>query len=477
MESKMAPARPNLLVLFSDTHTATASGCYGSSEVRTPHLDRLASEGVLFERAYSQNPLCVPSRQSLLTGLRSFETGVLHNDQPMPPLYTLAHHLSAVGYETAALGKMHFVPDTTASGGQERHFGFSQRLDYEEFWRYLRDERRYPAVPDVSDDPWQIVHLERWQHVLQAYGVTLPGEGAPSHRHILPAGAMGTLPHEDHQEALVLRTWSQFLAREHANPFLAFVSFQSPHPPFVPPAEFVAQYAGPITLPPAPTSEDLAHPVWSRAIRLADDDAREAYLRHYYAFVSYTDWCVGEALRLLEQAGHAEDTVVVYVSDHGDMGYEHGLTGKCVFYEPSVRVPLLMRCPGQIAPGWRHDGLVELVDLFPTLCEAACVDTPAGLAGRSLWPEVRAKQSIGKDAVFSESYPMERNRALFGPRPHRMVLTDRWKLVEYGDIAVDLFDVVHDRENTANLAGDPRFASVKAELLAELHRVLGAMPR
>ncbi|MGI6377366.1 MAG: sulfatase [Anaerolineae bacterium] len=129
------------------------------------------------------------------------------------------------------------------------------------------------------------------------------------------------------------------------------------------------------------------------------------------------------ALRLLEQAGHAEDTVVVYVSDHGDMGYEHGLTGKCVFYEPSVRVPLLMRCPGQIAPGWRHDGLVELVDLFPTLCEAACVDTPAGLAGRSLWPEVRAKQSIGKDAVFSESYPMERNRALFGPRPHRMVLT------------------------------------------------------
>jgi choline-sulfatase len=125
--------------------------------VRTPNLDRLAAEGVVFDRAYSQNPLCVPSRQSLITGLRSCETGVLHNDQPMPPLYTMGHHLGAAGYDTAALGKMHFVPDTQPSCGRERHYGFDRRVDYEEFWNYLRRERGYPPVPDLSDDPWHVI--------------------------------------------------------------------------------------------------------------------------------------------------------------------------------------------------------------------------------------------------------------------------------------------------------------------------------
>jgi len=151
----MSSNRPNILVIMSDTHATWATGCYGSEIALTPNIDRLAAEGICFDRAYSHNPICVPCRQSLVTGQYSFQCGVLQNDTPMPELYTMAHHLGKAGYDTAALGKMHFIPDTESSLGQERHHGFTDRIDYEEFWHYLRNERGCPPVEGHPDDPWQ----------------------------------------------------------------------------------------------------------------------------------------------------------------------------------------------------------------------------------------------------------------------------------------------------------------------------------
>ncbi|MEW6359500.1 MAG: sulfatase-like hydrolase/transferase [Planctomycetota bacterium] len=467
--SQSEPTRPNILVLFSDTHSADATGCYGSPVAQTPHMDRLAGEGVLFERAYCQNPLCVPSRQSLITGRYSFQTGIIHNDQPMPAMYTLGHHFKQVGYDTAALGKMHFIPDTEASLGKERHFGFDDRVDYEEFYWYLRNERAAPPLPDEPDDPWRIIHLEHKQHVLQAPLVKRNQTSDPSKDAFRPA----TLPHEDHQEALVLRRWAEFLKRPREKPFLAFVSFQSPHPPFIPPEEILAQHDGPIPLPPLPGEEFLKHPIWRNHSHIAPDPAREKHLRYYHAFVSYTDWCVGEALRLLDEAGRRDDTLVIYVSDHGDMQFVHGMGGKCVFFEPSVHVPLIMRWPGRIAAAWRYRGLVELVDLFPTFCECAGITPPSDLPGRSLWRDLQTKSDRGKEIVFSESYPMERSRNWMGDKPHRMVLTNQWKLVQYGDTCVDLFDVTTDPENKFNRSDDPALAQVKRDLLRAIQNRLG----
>ncbi|NOZ22191.1 MAG: sulfatase-like hydrolase/transferase, partial [Planctomycetes bacterium] len=255
--SQEETTRPNILVLFSDTHSADATGCYGSEIAQTPHMDRLAAEGVLFERAYCQNPLCVPSRQSLITGKYSFQTGIIHNDQPMPDMYTMGHHFKQAGYETAALGKMHFIPDTQCSADRERHYGFDDRVDYEEFYWYLRSERGAPPLPDQPDDPWQIIHLEKKQHVLQSPLVKRERTGDLWK----DAFRFGTLPHEDHQEALVLRHWKEFLKRPREKPFFAFVSFQSPHGPFIPPEEVLAQHTGPIPLPDVPGDEILKHPI------------------------------------------------------------------------------------------------------------------------------------------------------------------------------------------------------------------------
>ena len=200
----MGQQRPNILFLISDTHGAWATGCYGSQVARTPSIDRLAAEGIVFNRAYAQNPLCVPSRQSFLTGQYSFQCGVLQNDTPMPRLYTMAHHLRQAGYETAALGKMHFIPDTESSLGKECRHGFAKRIDYEEFWWNLRNERGFPPVEGLADDRWRLVHLEVAQHRLQNAMLKPPDRG--------PEGPWGTLPHDDHQEAMVLRAWQECLA-------------------------------------------------------------------------------------------------------------------------------------------------------------------------------------------------------------------------------------------------------------------------
>ena len=514
--------RPNILVIMSDTHTAAATGCYGSEVARTPNLDRLAAEGVVFERAYCQNPLCVPSRQSLITGLRSYQTGVIHNDMPMPAMRTIAHILKESGYDTAAIGKMHFIPDTECSQGKERHFGFDRRVDYEEFYWYLRRERGVAPLDGQPDDPWRIVHLERQ---LSAMQVPLAAPDGPMRDGRYRAG---TMAFENHQEALVLREWRAFLeerkgesgegktatqvpaqsrtrTRTRTNvgtetgtnekPFLAFVSFRTPHPPLLPPPEFWEPFkAAAIPLPPAPDENATGNPFLGVRGKGAPDEERLRYLRHYHAFASFTDHCVGEALRALDGAGLANDTLVVYASDHGDMLHEHGMTGKMVFYENSVRVPLIIRWPGRVAGGWRYEGLVELLDLFPTLLEAAGAQATDLAAkegrfaegrfaeGRSLLPDLLARHGAGKEFVFSECYPMERNRRRFGDWPHRMVRTRDWKFIQYGPAREDLFGLIGDPGETRNRIGDaacgePVCAGAAETLRKALDECLGPLPQ
>ena len=464
--------RPNILVIVSDTHTAAVTGCYGSPIAHTPNLDRLAAEGVVFTSAYCQNPLCVPSRQSMITGKRSFQTGVIHNDMPMPELRTIGHVLKEQEYDTAAIGKMHFIPDAESSAGKERHYGFDWRLDYEEFYDYLRRERGAPPLSNQPDDPWRIVHLEKWVHRVQTPLVSSQAQESSGN---FP---WGTLAFEDHQEALVLREWRRFLKERRDRPFLAFVSFQGPHSPYLPTPEFLDLCrSAPIPLPPPPEENILSHPILSPRGKSAEKEKQEAYLRHYCAFVRFTDHCVGQALRDLEAAGGARNTLVAYVSDHGDMLYEHGLTGKMVFYENSVRVPLIIRWPGQIEGGWRYEGLVELLDLFSTWREAAGASASEAEEGRSLLPDLLKKRDDGKPAVFSESYPMERNRRRFGDWPHRLVRTREWKLIQYGPEREDLFCLADDPGETRNLISEPRFTAQAAGLRRMLLERLGPLPQ
>jgi len=230
-----------------------------------------------------------------------------------------------------------------------------------------------------------------------------------------------------------------------------------------------------IPLPPPPDENAANHPFLGGPRKTAPDAHRLHYLRHYFAFVRFTDFCAGQALQILDESGYRENTLVLYASDHGDMLYEHGMTGKMVHYENSVRVPLIARWPGRIPAGWRYKGLVELLDLFPTLREAAGIEPEEPEEGRSLLPDLFARRDPGKPAVFAEAYPMQRNRARFGDWPHRMVRERDWKYIQYGPEREDLFCLADDPGETANLAAK---APEEAKRLRDLvNTALGPMPQ
>lgn len=461
--------KPNIVVILADSHAALASGCYGSPNVRTPNLDLLAGKGVLFEEAYCQNPICLPSRASFISGTYSYQNGAIHNEQPYPDdLYTIADHLHAHGYDTAALGKMHFVPDLECALGKDRHHGFDERVDFEEYYWYLRRERGVAPLPDVPDDPYYIRWLERYVAVMMISSAKSMGDET-------------TMEFADHQEAFVLREWRDYLKQGHPRPFLAYVSFQSPHGPFLPTQEYLHLSDGAkIDTPELPSEFILAHPcLGSRArqkINL-DSEARERYLRYYAAFVTFTDYCIGQVMEALEETGYASNTLVVYHSDHGEMAFQHGMIGKSVFYDWSARVPLVMYWPGHIEGGWRYKGLVELADIFPTLCDTAGAPKPAHLVGRSLLDDLLHRAGKGKEAVFGEMYPMLRDQPGFGVWPHRMVCTDEWKYIQYGTDYENLFHRPTDPEEEVNLAQDPAFDETLGALRQMLRQQLGELPR
>jgi arylsulfatase A-like enzyme len=457
--------RPNIVVILTDSHAAFASGCYGSPAIRTPNLDLLASKGVLFEEAYCQNTICLPSRASSISGTYSYENGAIHNEQPYPAdIYTIGDHLHTYGYDTAAFGKMHFVPDQERSLGKDCHRGFDQRVDFEEFYWYLRRERGLPPLPGVPDDPYRIHWLERYVALMT----------------IAKAKEDKTLDFADHQESLVLREWRDYLKQGHEKPFLAYVSFQSPHGPFLPTHEFLRLYDGVAFEPPElPGEFVMNHPYLgqrARQVSKVTREARERYLRYYAAFITFSDYCTGQVMQALEEAGYSENTLVLYHSDHGEMGFQHGLVGKSVFYDYSVRVPMVMYWPGHVEGGWHYQGLVELVDVFPTLCDVASVSKPEHLPGRSLLRDLTHQTGRGKEAAFSEMYPMLRDQPGFGVSPHRMVCTDEWRYIQYGPDRENLFHRATDPQEKTDLAEDGAYADKVKGFRQMLLERMGELP-
>ncbi|MEA2284925.1 MAG: choline-sulfatase [Solirubrobacteraceae bacterium] len=379
-------AAPNVLLIMVDQLAAAWLPAYGQPVVQAPNITALARAGVTFEAAYCGSPLCAPSRSALLTGRLPSATEVYDNAAELrASLPTVAHHLRAEGYATCLAGKMHFV-------GPDQLHGFEERVTTDV----------YPAGLDWTPD-WRVGAGERlpWYHTMES--VLRPGVSVASMQ----------VDYDDEVAFHAVRTLYD-LARGGADPFFLTVSFSSPHDPWEIPARHWDRYdpaAIPLpAVPPIPFDEADPHSRRLRAMygvddaQLTEEQVRRA--RHgYFAAISYVDERIGDVLGALREAGHEDDTIVVFTADHGEMLGERGLWYKMAFFEEAARVPLIVRAPGRLAAGRRIASPVSQLDLAPTLvelCAGAAVDvdaTCAGMDGTSLAPLLREDGERPGDVV------------------------------------------------------------------------------
>jgi choline-sulfatase len=396
----------NVLLLMSDQHRPHALGVDRNPVARTPNLDALARSAARFDSAYCSNPVCVPSRASLLTGLYTHNHGALNNTIPWPfEKKTIAHHLGRAGYMTALIGKMHFVDAQT--------HGFDYHLDFNDWYQYLGPKTKLYAdelsransgsgMPEI-DDLWR------------DFGDPWKGARTPDDRQgFVAVGGASKIPEQDHFESFVARESVRFLkTHSRRQPFFLISSFLKPHDPFMPAARFAAMYrAEDMQLPdtwgkvdlstvPREIANSIRHNGPSPELHHEEQAKRRIAL--YYGNLAQMDDCLGKVLAALRELDLEKDTIVLYTADHGEMLGEHGLWQKFVFYEPSVGVPLIVRAPGITASDTRSNTPVSLVQVLPTLLDLCGVPIPAGLDGESFVQDLRQPARTRDTTVYSES--------------------------------------------------------------------------
>jgi arylsulfatase A-like enzyme len=439
--------RPNVLLLMGDDHAAYAVGCYGSAQVRTPNLDRLAAQGMRFDRAFCNSPVCTPSRQSLLTGRLPHAVGVTLLTSALPAReLTLAEHLKAGGYETVSIGKMHF------NSGLKH--GFDLRVDQPAHRAWQRTNPPGSLPEGVSIQP-------AWRPFRDPARTWLNSEARP----------VGAREH-DIDATFFAHEAGQILREARTRPLFLMVSFYQPHSPF----SFPTEYAGKIDPERMPVAqvgaEDLPHvPLIFRDLTDAEKRGINAA---YFTSVAFLDSRVGLVLEALRASGQETNTLVIYCSDHGYMLGQHGRFEKHASYDEAVRAPLIVRWPGRIKPGTSTDALVELVDLFPTIVEACGLEMPIQRHGRSLMPLLGQQTPTMPEFVMSQYHENE----------EAMIRTDRWKLVYCtGKRArldgyetdhptpgryVRLFDLRNDPGEFADKSRDAKYQTLIRELKAKM---------
>ena len=436
--------RPDILLIVSDQHNGAYAGCYGDPIVQTPNLDRLAAEGVVFERAYCPSPLCGPSRQSFKTGQYPHELEHWDNNCTLASdIPTFAHALGAIGYEVVLDGRCHW------RGPDQRH-GFQGRL-----------------VGDITTAYW--VGLP---NIWVTVGDTTYSINALQSRlfmtHFSGPGGCQLMEYDRAVTDAALRFIRERSRQADRRPFCLLVGLESPHCPFICPPELFELYEGKVGAPVLPEDHpESLHPVYRRMLANADleslplDDVIRTRTA-YYGLVTFTDGLVGQLVDALEEGGLRGNTLVSYFGDHGEMVGEHGLWWKNAFYEGASRVPWIVSFPARLPAGERVGELVNLVDLFPSLCDWTGAPVPPGLPGRSLDGVISGERSGNDRAVFCENYQGFPGVDVIA----RMVRRGPWKYSFYYGERPELFNLDEDPGEFRNLARDPSHQTVCDELRA-----------
>jgi iduronate 2-sulfatase len=446
-----APRRPNVLLIMSDDLN-NRLGTYGDPSVKTPNIDRIAGRGVRFDRAYNQFPLCNPSRASLLTGLRPdtiriYEL-VTQFRKNKPDAIALPQLFRNNGYVSARVGKIYHygVPGDIGTAG----------LDDPPSW----DVTVNPRGVDKDAEP-----------LLTNY-TPARGPGLGSALAFHASGARD----EEHTDGKVASETIALLEQNKDRPFFIAAGFYRPHCPYIAPQKYFDMYPLEKIKVPAVTTEMLAQyprpaffttpPNWG----LTEQQEREV-IRAYYASISFMDANVGRLLDALDRLKLADNTIVVFMSDHGYSLGEHGQWMKQMLFEESARSPLIVAGPGVRAKGKGSPRTVEYLDLYPTLAELAGLTPPRDIEGRSLAPLLNDPKAPWNHAALTQV----RRPAPEGFFMGYSVRTERWRYSEWDDgkRGTELYDEKDDPGEMHNLAADPKYAKTVEEMRTLLRSARG----
>ena len=473
----------NILWVCADQLRADKLGCNGDRFADTPNIDRMAENGVNFTNAYCQNPTCTPSRASFLTGRYPRTCGCRQNGQPLPMDEILVTKLLADnGYRCGLAGKLHIRPNhpAVAPNGEKR-----------------------------SDDGYSVFHSSgsgrrgwgsyEYRSWLKSKGVSFHVENYPDTVYVQYGM---DLPH--HHTTWCFEKARDFIEEAAANktPWLFSVNTYDPHHPFDPPRELLDKYEKKMSEFPLPNYVEgeldnknifqkqdhessynsyaarpklpyISHGADSAAIGYEELTGREHRLLRaaYYAMIELIDRQLGETLDLIDRLGQRENTIVIFMADHGEMLGDHGIYLKGPhFYEPAVNIPLIMSCPGLIRDHVTSKALVELIDIAPTLCEAGEVKHQVQMQGRSLWKLLtdREAEDRHRDSVYCEYY----NSMPWHQTPKAyctMRFDGRYKIVAvHSTDEYELYDLQKDPGETHNYWNDPEYAEIRLRLLQKL---------
>lgn len=456
---------PNVLWICTDQQRWDTIHSLGNPHIRTPHIDRLASEGVAFTHAYCQNPICTPSRASFLTGcipsrIHQHRNGNAEFPANLAPRL-VTHRLAAAGYDGALCGKLHLASPFER---EEPRVDDGYRI-----FDWSHQPRPEPGWPD------RVHAYNRWLH---EHGVTWKDLYRKRKVAGYPDQYNAGMPAEFHELAWEAERTLRYIEGGLKGPWFASINIFAPHNPFDPAPEYLEKMK----------PESLPMPLYRAGeereqMRFCSKVAHQTKTpappasypaRHmkacYYAMIEHIDWYVGRVMEALERTGQRENTLVVFMSDHGEMMGDHCLRLKgCRFFEGAVRVPLILSWPaGGLQTGLRSDALVELTDMAPTLLEAAGLPNPGDMDGKSLLGLARgtAAAQSHREFVWSEYRDSQTNEL----QSHASMIRDRrHKLTLYHGTGLgELFDLDADPREFENLFERPEHARLRQRMTDRL---------
>src|SRR5579863_7461420 len=428
-------SKPNLVFFLGEGVRWDESSLVGNKLLKTPNIDRIGREGVVFDNAFCVNSLCLPARATILSGLYSHTTGAVDNQHgKVPARYPILSDLiRREGYEIAFVGKSH-VEGSLMDHYWDYYFGFAGQADY-----------LCPVIVEGSK-----------------------GRFSPPRTY------------HEYVDDLLTRKAIEWLRRKRSRPFCLFLWFYAPHAPFDRPLRMINDFNGvPI---PKPRSFDeylTSYPGKPRGVRdafnkigaqfLQRDAPRslEELVKDHYCGVESNDENIGQVLTVLETQGVLAETAIVWSSDHGFFLGEHRFYDKRLMYEPSIRIPLMIRYPDRIKASSRSQRMVLNLDLAPTLLDVANARPPAHFQGKSVLPLLAEPRMAWRTDWLYEYYEYPGNQEV---RPCRGVRTERYKYIHYftAPEEFELYDLQNDPDEMRNLHGDRRFAELTSQLASRL---------
>ena len=481
----------NVVWICTDQQRYDTIAALGNPYINTPHLDRLCREGTAFRNAFVQNPVCTPSRASFLTGRYPRSTRVCYNGNDYFPddEILITKRLVDNGYTCGLTGKLHL---SSAYGRMETRCddGYTfMRWSHHPFDGYEEGVNHYQDWLKEKGVEWKKSYRGRYAD-LSVW---------PPEKNEGFSGKEVGVPADIHQTTWCVEEAINFIEQQKGNPWLVSINPFDPHPPLDPPQAYKDRLK----------VEDMPLPLWKEGelknkpphqqkdyvsggqdgaadsiIGKSDADKREL-VRDYYAQIELIDDQVGRLLDYLEKTGQRENTLIIFMSDHGETNGDHGLYWKgAYFYESIVHVPLIFSCPGLVKQGLISDALVELVDVCPTILELIGMDIPRAVQGKSLAGILTGKKdpSYHKDSVYCEYYYSLKkcHDGIYAT----MYRDTRYKLVVYhGEAYGELYDLEKDPCEYDNLYDLPEYATLRAELMkrsfdqAVLYNVDESIPR